>query len=218
MENLDLRDDFIKILSSYKRISSDNRYKKIDDIWNPFLSLEARINSFISLKYPTMHVKWSVGAGNWVRVPWLAIFDERITDSVKNGFYCVYLFSEDMSSLNLCLSHGTTGPEKKFGNRKLREMLGNMATKIRLSFQHIKEFGFSVDDKLDLKSNYKLSLDYISGTILYKTYEKNELPSNSELSKDLARLLESYEEYIISENREPSLKTWIQVSSATVII
>lgn len=36
-------------------------------------------------------VKGSVGAGRWTDVPWIAVFDKRITTSAQKGVYIVYL-------------------------------------------------------------------------------------------------------------------------------
>ena len=36
------------------------------------------------------YVKGSVGAGRWTDVPWIAVFDKRITKSAQKGIYIVY--------------------------------------------------------------------------------------------------------------------------------
>lgn len=36
-------------------------------------------------------VKGSVGAGSWADVPWIGVFDKRITTSAQRGVYIVYL-------------------------------------------------------------------------------------------------------------------------------
>lgn len=39
-------------------------------------------------------VKGSVGQGSWAVVPWIAIMDERITTTTRNGVYIIYLLTE----------------------------------------------------------------------------------------------------------------------------
>lgn len=36
-------------------------------------------------------VKGSVGAGSWADVPWIGVFDKRVTTSAQRGVYIVYL-------------------------------------------------------------------------------------------------------------------------------
>ena len=43
----------------------------------------------------------SVGQGNWAMIPWVGIFDRRITTSANKGVYIVYLLSKDGNSLYL---------------------------------------------------------------------------------------------------------------------
>ena len=43
----------------------------------------------------TYVVKGSVGAGRWTDVPWIAVFDKRITQSAQKGIYIVYLLNKD---------------------------------------------------------------------------------------------------------------------------
>src|SRR3954453_13854890 len=50
-----------------------------------------------------LRFKGSHGQGNWTDVPWLAVFDPVVTISAKKGYYTVYLFSTDMSSVVLSL-------------------------------------------------------------------------------------------------------------------
>jgi hypothetical protein len=40
--------------------------------------------------HSTLKVKWSMGQGNWAKVPWIALLDERETDTTQRGVYCVY--------------------------------------------------------------------------------------------------------------------------------
>ena len=53
-------------------------------------------------------VKGSVGAGRWTDVPWIAVFDKRITQSAQKGVYIVYLLNKDTKELFLTLNQGAT--------------------------------------------------------------------------------------------------------------
>ncbi|MGB4607916.1 MAG: DUF3578 domain-containing protein [Sedimentibacter sp.] len=49
-------------------------------------------------------IKGSIGQGNWANVPWVSIYDKRITTSAIEGVYIVYLLSEDGEILYLTLN------------------------------------------------------------------------------------------------------------------
>lgn len=59
----------------------------------------------------------SAGAGNWAAVPWVAVFDPRVTDTATKGYYVVYLFSPDDRRLYLSLNQGTTAVIDEFGSQ-----------------------------------------------------------------------------------------------------
>lgn len=63
-------------------------------------------------------IKGSIGQGNWANVPWVSIYDKRITTSAIEGVYIVYLLSEDGEILYLTLNQGVTKLIKKLGDVK----------------------------------------------------------------------------------------------------
>lgn len=46
-----------------------------------------------------LEVKASCGMGGWTRYPWIAVFNTEITETIQEGVYIVYLFSEDLTDL-----------------------------------------------------------------------------------------------------------------------
>src|SRR5437899_3195548 len=59
-------------------------------------------------------VRGSAGQANWVRGPWVAIFNRLVTDSAQRGFYPVYLFAEDMSGLYLSINQAMTEAKERY--------------------------------------------------------------------------------------------------------
>ncbi len=49
----------------------------------------------------------SVGRGEWANVPWIGIFDRRITTSATKGVYIVYLLEKNGRSLYLTFMQTT---------------------------------------------------------------------------------------------------------------
>jgi 5-methylcytosine-specific restriction protein A len=58
--------------------------------------------------------KGSAGSGQWAAVPWMAIFDDVVTDTATEGYYVVYLFHTFEPVVHLSLNQGTTGTRAEF--------------------------------------------------------------------------------------------------------
>lgn len=85
--------------------------RRDEDFKRPFGKLVRRdITSLIDaqLQANIYKVKGSVGAGRWTDVPWIAVFDKRITTSAQRGVYIVYLLNKDTKELYLTLNQGAT--------------------------------------------------------------------------------------------------------------
>ena len=104
-----LKSLFIKFMSDYASELLDAR--TTDNYKRPFGSLVRRdIAGLLQSKImnPNYKVKGSVGAGRWTDVPWVAVFDTRITTSAQKGVYIVYLLNKDTKTLYLTLNQGAT--------------------------------------------------------------------------------------------------------------
>jgi hypothetical protein len=137
-------------------------------------------------------VSWSLGAGRWASVPWVALMDDRETDSTQRGIYCVFLFREDMSGVYLTLNQGVTDFVKEHGQVAAREVLRDRATMIRGQVAELQTLGFKVDDGIDLHTDSTRGRAYESGTIAYKLYAAENIPTDVEINEDLSALLEAY--------------------------
>jgi 5-methylcytosine-specific restriction protein A len=140
--------------------------------------------------------KGSVGQGLWADAPWVAIFDILITDTVRRGYYPVYLFREDFSGLYLSLNQGVTDIRNKYP--KPKKALKTKAADYRAQIGGLPP-GFP-DASIDLRpsASSKLSAFYEAGNICAKFYDTNNLPSEEDLVFDLRSLLQVYE--ILSYN------------------
>ena len=69
------------------------KVNKNHEIYDLFIKdIRTQISNFIPEKYT---VDSSLGDGNLAAVPWIAIFDKSITNSVRKGFYvgiCIIFF------------------------------------------------------------------------------------------------------------------------------
>jgi MrcB-like, N-terminal domain/AAA domain (dynein-related subfamily) len=143
-------------------------------------------------EHPRIRVSWSLGAGNWARIPWISLADERETTSTQRGTYCVFLFPEDMSGAYLTLNQGVTETIDKHGRLEGRKVLRQKAQAMRSIVGDQIGSRFSIDDEIDLRTDGSLGQDYEASTVAYRLYSKGEFPPDSELNEDLAILLSAY--------------------------
>lgn len=148
-------------------------------------------------------VKGSVGAGRWTNVPWIAVFDTRITRSAQSGVYIVYLLNKDTKTLYLTLNQGATdvaqdGGSSKEGklsftgiatanNQKTTEALQTNANIIR------RAIGDS--ENVNCGKINSGSKAYDAGCIFSKEYLVDAVPSDDVLLRDLQEFLDLYRKY-----------------------
>jgi 5-methylcytosine-specific restriction protein A len=143
-------------------------------------------------------VKASSGNGAWAKVPWIAIFNKLVTESVTSGFYCVYLFRVDCSGVYLSLNQGIADKRDRYGLGVSREMIRKQAKLYQeiLANDKIEDFSDPLDLKLDAipkeTTSRRLGLAYEAGNIVSKLYSKGNIPDDSTLAGDITKLLDIY--------------------------
>jgi 5-methylcytosine-specific restriction protein A len=145
-------------------------------------------------RYEKYIIKGSAGVGKWASIPWVAIFDPRITTSAQEGYFPVYLFKDDMSGFYLSLIQGFT-KIVQLDKVDAMEFLKRRAADFRAQIQTVpKDFG---EGKIILTSGNSavthLSVYYTASNIISKYYSKSNLPSENNFNNDLLELLKVYE-------------------------
>lgn len=153
-------------------------------------------------KYPNIKIKWSIGTGNWARIPWIAFLDSRETTTTQKGLYCVFLFREDMTGVYLTLQQGVTKPIKKLGGKEGRQVLKDNAIKIRKNVEELSEYGFNLNDDINLRTKSRRGRDYEISTIGYKFYGKDEIPQDQEIFQDIDSILQTYTEFLSDKKKK----------------
>ncbi len=156
---------------------------------------------------PDLSVRWSMGQGNWAKVPWIALLDSRETLTTQNGVYCVYLFRQDMSGVYLTFNQGVTKLIEETGKQSAYSSLRANAQKIHPLCTHLVEKGFTLSDGIDLKADPGLGTDYEASTIAYKLYDNGRIPDDTSLLQDLEAVLSVYNDYVQNSSHKPSLLT-----------
>lgn len=152
-----------------------------------------------SLELPEIYsVKASAGKGSWAKVPWIAIFNKLVTESVQSGFYCVYLFRADFSGVYLSLNQGIADKRNKSTLGKAMDIVRDQAPlfKHKLGSDKLREFSEPLDLQLDSipkkTTSRRLGLAYEAGNIASKFYSRESLPDDKELVGDVMKMLEIY--------------------------
>lgn len=147
---------------------------------------------------PHLVVEQSTGVGGWAGVPWIALLDKRETDSIHKGLHVIFLFREDMSAVCLGIGTGIKG-FKEAHRRRWKKALEASVGDLRHRFHYLVPQGFLVEPDVVLAHSGD-GAEYGLGVSVYKLYEKDNLPSDSEIEQDIASLLTAYSDYI--EKRE----------------
>jgi len=142
---------------------------------------------------------WSMGQGNWAKVPWIAFLDGRETGTTQDGVYCCFLFRQDMSGVYLTYNQGVTKLQQREGRPRAHKILRSRATELRSQCQELQRLGFYLDDQIDLRADRGLGADYEHSTIAYKFYPAGEVPPDSQILQDVEAVLGAYDKYLAKE-------------------
>jgi hypothetical protein len=162
--------------------------------------------------FNSIRVEGSTGAGNITAAPWIALFDRRLTTSATSGYYIVYLFSTDMSTVTLSLAFGTTQFDKQFGGpASAFPRMRSAATRLQEMFNHlIPPDLLRGPINLAAEPRQKLHYSYQQAAILsYAPYPIGKLPEEPQLIADLQVLLKLYTD-IVSDPLEATVDRLVE--------
>jgi len=197
---------FQSIFDIYQTARENEPFGANNSVWKKFTELEEALKqSGFSLKYPTVKIKWSIGAGNWSAVPWIAFLDSRETNTTQKGIYAVFLFPKDMSGVYITFNQGVTEPINQHGTINGRRILRENAEKLRSDFNFLFQNGFCLDNNIDLRVSQGLGRNYQVSTIAYKLYERTNIPDDKSIIDDIETVLTVYDLYIKSKNETPEI-------------
>ncbi|SEP01146.1 MrcB family domain-containing protein [Paenibacillus sp. OV219] len=145
---------------------------------------------------PDYKVQGSIGQGNWVGVPWIAILDKRINASIQSGEYIVYLFSEDMSAVYLTLAHGVTEPIKQYRRKGAYQYFKQKSDEMR---SYLPLENMQIDENIAGVGD-----DYQAAIVASIRYERNNIPEDTQLLEDLRNVVDNYRMYAdkVLENKQ----------------
>ena len=136
-------------------------------------------------------------------MPWIAVFDQRITTSAQKGVYVVYLLNKDTKELYLTLNQGATKVVKGSNNQKGKSLFNASmtGTSSEKNLKLLKEKAEEVRNSLgrmDIGFTEGIntgSANYDAGAICYVKYTKEDIPSGDQLIIELRKMLKLYSFY-----------------------
>jgi 5-methylcytosine-specific restriction protein B len=165
-----------------------------------------RLQALVSkIGYENIIVKTSIGQGGFADVPWICLFDPRITTKASAGHYPVYLFAADMKQLYLayCISNGEMDKNAE-GSSKLKE-------KLATDLAELNTIGFN--NQMDLRSALATPRGYEKGNIASKSYSLSK-DTKVNVLQDLDVILRCYDK--IAGANGPAMHTAERIKAAPI--
>ena len=191
-----LKNMFYRLINEYANLYAEvNRTQNYRHPFGSFIrnDIPNEIRQKGNMDQSKYIVKGSNGAGRWTTVPWIAIFDIRITESAQRGVYLVYLLNKDKKELYLTLNQGATdvsqnGAVGNDGKLAFTGVTGSSnaksLAKLRSNAVQIQGIVGSVPFATDelIKCG---APNYDAGAVCYKKYTLDNLPDEKVLLDDL---------------------------------
>ncbi|OQP08139.1 AAA family ATPase [Geobacillus sp. 46C-IIa] len=182
---MSLRDLFRQVMAIYEQEKREKLSKERRAFQLMTKAIPEKIKALPFVESDRYIVKGSVGQGVWTDVPWVAVMDQKVTDSTQRGYYIVYLFSEDMCRLYLTLAQGVTETPRDEMERVKRDIHQLIPAGERVR----------TDDDIRLGEN-KRAKDYERSVAAYIVYSFDDLPSDEQLARDLEMMIGYYRQYV----------------------
>ena len=192
-----LRRFFETVLQQYPEAREHGEFGRGHALWGEFQAAHELLNTTESVvDVETLTARFSIGQGNWAKVPWLAFLDARETDSTQHGVYPAYLFRQDGSGFYLVLAQGVTEPKRELGTTGAHAALAAKAKQLHEYCGPLPEKGFELNGDVDLRSDSGLGRDYEASVAAHKFYARGAVPRDEELLQDLAAVTDIYLTYL----------------------
>lgn len=200
-----LKEMFYKLINEYADIYSqvyDTQNFKNDFGLLIRSDIPSELRKDLSSFDSTYSIKGSHGAGRWTGVPWIAVFDTRITTSAQKGVYIVYLLNKDKKELYLTLNQGATDVAQAGGNEEGKHTFtGIAANSGKGTTEKLKQRANDIADAIPLGKQFRKdsinsgSDAYDAGCIFSIKYTLESLPDDNQLHNDLKSFIDLYSEY-----------------------
>jgi len=173
-----LRGLFSKWITGYQNFYPRDFRFSFKDIINE--DIPKVLEGFSDITGGRYRVQGFAGDLQWAEIPWVAVMDKRLSDSIENGLHLMYLLSMDSRKLYLAIVYAESGAGAKSISEKAKKMRETTDTG-RFETNHQKV----------LLANATL----VSGILCYREYTED-LPEDEILAEEFKGMLKIYDRLI----------------------
>jgi hypothetical protein len=178
-------------------------FETVPELWATMTALVERISAFPAMTdRPHVFAKWSLGRGEWSKMPWIALMNRNVTTSTQQGFYVVMLITEDLSRIFLTLNQGMANLVKAEGDARAVAILKERAAAYRANVPDLADAGFVLGDGIFLGNDTGRSRKFQPSTIAYVELEASRFPTDEQMQQMLEPLLAAYDRLARADNAE----------------
>lgn len=200
-----LHDLFYRVLDEYGKVFDEvYRTKNFANEFGSIIRKEipAEISAFPEIDGNIYKVEGKCSIGKWATVPYIPIFDRRITKSAKKGVYIVYLINKDKKEMTLALGIGTAEGVGMYSKESpttvasaTRKITSDKLDGMRARCSEIRNRIGDATKLVHDEANNSGAEAYDAACIYNKKYELGTLPDDEKLKADLLEFLDAYKKY-----------------------
>ena len=186
-----------EVFEIYPQIRQSEPFGKTDEdgqkrrIWELFEQIKEGLEeSSVLSKRPHVRVSWSLGRGRWIQHPWIALLDERLTSTVKEGFCPSFSLRPEISELRVGYTIGLDRAKENYGTQVGNAILRNRVERLQRRSTQLQDAGFLIPDAGGAEGNDPIE------QIVRKYYKKDARPTDEDLLADLDALLQTYDRHV----------------------
>jgi hypothetical protein len=190
-----LRQQILSILSeSYTQTDSE----ALTRIKTAFEAIKKEIQRIASQRdYRFEIISTSFKREQLVKIPWIALFTFNESSSKYREIFVILLFKADLSGFYLTVNlGGGIMYSAPLPNLDFLEDMETGALELSRQFRGLIDVGFSSDRTIDLGDAGNAAKAHERSTVVYKYYDRNRIPPENQIEKDITAVLDAYEKYI----------------------
>ncbi|MGY5801836.1 MrcB family domain-containing protein [Rhizobium sp. LEGMi12c] len=139
----------------------------------------------------------------FAKVPWVAVCHRSVAKSVKDGYFVVLLFRQDMAGCWLSLNQGFTQYKSAFRRDDLARRQARNGAELLAGMVDVPN-GFTLGS-IDLGATTDLGKGYESAAVLSRFYSASQPLPDRDFEDDFLQLLEAYDKLVVKVGENPIL-------------
>ena len=136
-----------------------------------------------------LEVEGSDGIGKKTRVPWVRLYDARLSPSAMQGWYVVFLFAADGSAVFLSLNQGTTKIVRGSSVVIDPDILQERVKEARAKVENLGINRSGLSQTMDLKDPGNKGGAYELGNVYAIKYDASQIPDDAKILADASKLV-----------------------------